>query len=110
MTVLAFALKCSTLEDMDTMVNDVFDIRNGGEEYIDGWDPFCEEACLKRQGEYQLKSIGYHILSSSSALSAGFTSSALELTSITFTLSSDPYGVGELGAGSGEEYWSVPQL
>ena len=36
MTVLAFALKCSTLEDMDTMVNDVFDIRNGGEEYIDG--------------------------------------------------------------------------
>jgi hypothetical protein len=36
MTVLAFALKCSTLEDVDMMVIDIFDMGNGGEEYVDG--------------------------------------------------------------------------
>ena len=90
------------------MVINIFDMGNRGEEYVDGQDPFFRGVCLKRQGEYQLKPIGYHIPSSLSALLAGFTSSASELTSITFTSSSDLYRVGEFGAGSGEEYLSVP--
>jgi hypothetical protein len=114
--VLSFALNCGTLEDVDATIVDMFDTGNRGEEHIDGRHPFLGEACLKRQGEYQLNSIGYHIPSSASALSAGFTSSTSESMLIAFTSSSVSYGVGglvggsgELGAGRGEEYWSVPQ-
>jgi len=35
-TMLAFALKRSTLEDVDMMVIDIFDMGNRGKEYIDG--------------------------------------------------------------------------
>jgi hypothetical protein len=114
--ILSFALNCGTLEDVDAMIIDMFDTGNRGEEHIDGRHPFLGEVCLKRQGEYQLNSIGYHIPSSASVLSAGFTSSTLESMLIAFTLSSVSYGVGglvggsgELGAERGKEYWSVPQ-
>jgi hypothetical protein len=117
MTMLSFALNCGTLEDVDTTIIDMFDTGNRGEEHIDGQHPFLGEVHLKRQGEYQLNSIGYHISSSASALLAGFTSSTSESMLIAFTLLSVLYGVGglvggsgELGAGRGEEYWSVPQL
>jgi hypothetical protein len=56
MTVPSLALKCSTLEDVDAVVVDLFDTGRGGEEYIDGRDPFLGEAYLRREGEYQLKS------------------------------------------------------
>jgi hypothetical protein len=34
--VLSFALKRSTLEDVDTMVVDIFDTGNRAEEHVDG--------------------------------------------------------------------------
>ena len=52
----SFILKFSTLEDMDAMVVDMFNTGRGGEEYLDGQDPFLGEACLGREGEYQLES------------------------------------------------------
>jgi len=36
MTMPSFTLKCSTLEDVDMMVVNIFDIGRGGKEYIDG--------------------------------------------------------------------------
>jgi len=56
MTVPSFTLKRSTLKDVDVMVIDIFDTGRGGEEYVDGRDPFLGEACLRREGEYQLES------------------------------------------------------
>jgi hypothetical protein len=49
-------LKRSTLEDVDVTVVDMFNTGRGGEEYVDGRDPFLGEACLGREGEYQLES------------------------------------------------------
>jgi hypothetical protein len=49
--MLAFTLNCSTLEDVDVTVVDMFNMGNGGEEHVDGRDPFLGEACLKRQGD-----------------------------------------------------------
>ena len=49
--MLAFILNCSTLEDVDAMVVDMFNTGNRGKEHIDGQDPFLGEARLKRQGD-----------------------------------------------------------
>ena len=46
--VLSFALNCSTLEDVDVTIVDMFDMGNRGEEHIDGRHPFLGEVCLKR--------------------------------------------------------------
>jgi len=35
-TVPSFTLKCSTLEDVDVTVVDIFDMGRGGKEYVDG--------------------------------------------------------------------------
>jgi hypothetical protein len=49
--VLAFTLNHGTLEDVDATVVNMFDTGNGGEEHVDGRDPFLGEARLKRQGD-----------------------------------------------------------
>ena len=71
--MLAFTLNRSTLEDMDTTVVDMFDMGNGGEEHVDGRDPFLGEVCLKRQGDsvsissiqmgitYQVQCLCFHV-------------------------------------------------
>ena len=56
MTMPSFTLKRSTLEDVDATVIGMFNMGRGGKEYIDGQDPFLGEACLGREGEYQLES------------------------------------------------------
>jgi hypothetical protein len=69
MPMLAFILNYSTLEDVDIIVVNIFDMGNAVEEHIDGQDPFLGEARLIRQGEYHFNSDGCHIPSSASMLS-----------------------------------------
>ena len=55
-TVLSFALNCGTHEDVDAMIFDIFNMGSGGEEDIDGRYPLFGEACLRKKGEYIVKS------------------------------------------------------
>jgi len=58
MTVLSFALNCSTHEDVDATIFDIFNIGSGGKEDVDGQYPLFGEACLRKKGEYVVKSNG----------------------------------------------------